>query len=498
MKKITNFLDNTFDNTFGSYTLAKKIRVRPPKLNDLQNDPSFNSLDEKTKKKLVKHIKVRLYLLGCSFLFATIAFSILSILIGIFTKAYVTTSSVDGVVRLQLENLDNNNYLMNNLSYCAQTHPSPDGFPCWVMDPRDAQFPPEEDEAIFITTRMTQTQEIRQCSLMDPDCEQGPFAINSTETAFIANPESFSLRVDHSFIASDFFNPKTPTKWARNAAQMNGRFIFSNGTWFNVDRQTDFSISMFLEAAGVDLDKNSDLDPLSMFPNGTNRYIGVSLIVYLDYNNFFASGLIRPDTFSYTIRVSKVPNTKYKIQDPLYFSPDMDSRIVRDLHGVNLSFIQTGDIGNISIFKIVLLLISVVTGNTLIVTIWNMLALKCCGLGKIQTDKIALISKESTNKKKKKKKSFFKDLVHRGKVPFSNVEDENEGKHGEEEDEDEEDEEGNHVAAHGEKGDAEVGVAEDDEIRRRRNNNNNNNEQASDSNQSLLKNEYVPAQRSLD
>jgi len=154
-------------------------------------------------------------------------------------------------------------------------------YPCMYWDEEIAVWPQALDGVITLTTRVSQTYETLNCSLTEPNCT---WDLSPTNVSFPADPEDFTLLLDHSFSAPSVGH-------SDNAINLKGTLLDENDTEVKVKSPEQFGIkgeqdilkvSTILRAAGIDLD-----GPSLYNPNNSARYDGCIVIAHVSYTNTY-------------------------------------------------------------------------------------------------------------------------------------------------------------------------------------------------------------------
>jgi len=209
--------------------------------------------------------------------------------------------------------------------------------PCIVWDESEALFPADELDAMMITTRVTQSIEQRLCAESGP-CAEPWVTVSSTSSLFLAGINNYTIKVEHSFQAIEFYKSSHSTDFSGSTGSLTGNMVDQNGNVLQSFGQGPDIITLdrFLQAAGITLGAAADY--ISAKPGESKRSSGVVLLVALDYEN---NGSPTAPTYQY--RVSDIPGSEYKSVEVLRLNDTF--RLVNDRHGVKLVFLTTGAIG---------------------------------------------------------------------------------------------------------------------------------------------------------
>jgi len=273
-------------------------------------------------------------------------------------KRYLLTEQPIGTVRTSLLAPENRTPPANRtaatlLPYCIQNSSTYEynniiypNYECYYWDEEFVLYPDVEESDVFVTTRVTITNEQLpdNCSFTEPTCVYND---TSSEIIYIDDPESFTILFDHTFYASTLGIQK-------NAAQIPGSFLNFNGATVNNltspntvgQKQSDIlEVGTILQAAGVNLDTTSETNS-----NITKRYDGIVMFLFITYTN---TDTLNQGNYHYTIQPSVIHDTKFKITQPIY-ALNIANRVTWDRHGIRLVIIQSGQIGRFD-FQVLLL-----------------------------------------------------------------------------------------------------------------------------------------------
>eukprot|EP00455_Lapot_gusevi_P031187 TRINITY_DN3370_c0_g1_i3.p1 TRINITY_DN3370_c0_g1~~TRINITY_DN3370_c0_g1_i3.p1 ORF type:complete len:461 (-),score=130.75 TRINITY_DN3370_c0_g1_i3:262-1644(-) len=240
-----------------------------------------------------------------------------------------------------------------NYKYCqeyvAQTGKieTIDPRPCLVWDANEALFPVDQHESIFITTRTSITDEIRVCGgegqNVTNGCQQPWNTPAPPREYYIADIDSFTIRVQHSFQARVFWSQTKDKRFSRVSTEMQGSIRDSNDNpiyTFPFGKPDVLPIKLLLSSAGVALENPADT-PDALVKAESMRHSGIILLVFLSYDN------LKTAEPAYTYYVSRVANSEYKVLQTNQ-GHDANSRTVYNRHGIKMIFIQSGQIGRFS------------------------------------------------------------------------------------------------------------------------------------------------------
>eukprot|EP01132_Coremiostelium_polycephalum_P008552 gene8552-10516_t len=307
---------------------------------------NIDSLFDYQTVKIVRIRDRRLGILHLVFLFAIICY--ISVGTIVLEKKYLATELPIGSIRSSLME-PSEEYKNDNPPYCSSAGPEYMGFPtkqCQWWDETLVLYPPSSESSIFVTTRVTSSQErLNNCSLTSPNCR---YTDSQDQNFFIADVDNFTILIDHTLSA--------PTLGIQyNAKQLAGKLLDSKGNdWtppepnvVGVPGEDDIlTLDTIIQAAGLDsLD-----DPGLANSSRSIRDDGLLIMCFITYSNTFS---FNPNRFRYTYQFSLIQNTKFKIVEPIY-TTGIDDRYVINRHGVRIIFIQTGTLGKFD-FQVMLL-----------------------------------------------------------------------------------------------------------------------------------------------
>jgi len=228
-------------------------------------------------------------------------------------------------------------------------------------------FPAVGDSSVFLSTRIREIYERKECKEDDKKCTNMYHEINRTEF-YISAPEHFELKVDHTMFAAKFHAEYGGNQYSESNMHMDGKLVDQSGKTvlhFPPRKPDRFPIKLLLEAALV------DLDTLSQGVEGHEgeylRDTGLVLYVTIKYSNAYDEDPTWWQYFlsapmHYTYKVSYIPETEYRLFQ-MMDDPSPNQRLLRKRHGVYIKFLQTGTIGR---FSFQALLINFVSGLGLV------------------------------------------------------------------------------------------------------------------------------------
>jgi hypothetical protein len=282
-------------------------------------------------------------------------------------KSYRKLGDVVGTARFQLY-APSKNYTLpaSELAYCNMTGGSnafPQTAPCRWFDAFTSVYPPIESDAVFLSTRITFSQQTTTANCVDPaqpSCANAWTNVGEEEAVFVAQPELYTVLVDHAMAIPEFVNV------SRTAEEMEGAFLDRQGLpvdpcqpyarrklpcpsiiSLGKDGTNDIiAMETILEAAGVEsldtfwyTNKNKDG---TTTPN-TARYAGLIIILVIDYDNM---GSFNESAISYTYTATAVSAAEYKAEQVWPEAGVLQqNRSVIDRHGIRLIVSQAGTVG---------------------------------------------------------------------------------------------------------------------------------------------------------
>jgi hypothetical protein len=222
----------------------------------------------------------------------------------------------------------------SSFSYCSNP------YPCTYFDQFDLTFPPGADRSLMITTRNS----ISSYARASPNVPFPDYNKSAEVTSFVWAPELTSIRVKHAYAATAFKDEESSFNMEGQLLDQKGRAVLT----FAPACFDKFNLSVLLAAAGVSLDAQS----LAPKDNGccgkgcppsvntdTVRSTGIVLLVVISYQNIRLKH--GQPTYTYTV----IPQLKsdWKVYDTRLV--DDTHRVVNNRHGVQIVFVQDGEIG---------------------------------------------------------------------------------------------------------------------------------------------------------
>lgn len=285
---------------------------------------------------------------------------------------------------------------VSDLPYCSQSgNPTYKGqatYECRDWDSFDVVSPVTGGSPFFITTRVTEAKQSLYCDepsagepcrstyvfgcnntfTYDPHCPPGSW---SEETFFLADVDRFTLLLDHSV------RSPTVASLEADSLQMTGHMESCTGEVIQADKtpqaQDIFSVQTLLAAAqngekcGLTLDMASSAGAGG--GKGNKRYNGMILLLTIEYSNVLPwKGVQR--TISYVYRTELILGTKSKVFDEIFVDYP-HTRVTRNLHGIKLVVLQTGQLGTAQAGTLLLQLTTSLALLAAATTIVDMLAL---------------------------------------------------------------------------------------------------------------------------
>lgn len=335
--------------------------------------------------------------IGASLITIQLAIALYIIVSFVTTQTYLKASSVATSVRLQTRAPDNLYRWPNSQPpYCTGTSagslsgsgypwaarysiPSEGGKYAHMGQPPAAQrgclyldaastLPISESDKLFLPTYIRSTPQATTCAAVDRmTCKFGPAENASdpgvTEALYTADPELFTIRVDHSLTAPE-------ANLARTGAQMGGQLLGRNQAPLDVcapyagmaagcpavvavgvpGKPDTIPVASLLAAAGI-----ASLDAPSGFDGKTYRQSGLSLIVGLTYSNYRlasaeaavpGTGTFDTGEVQYTYTVLTTP-AEYKLESAseLVRTPNGTQRQQITFNGIRIILTTSGRVG---------------------------------------------------------------------------------------------------------------------------------------------------------
>lgn len=221
---------------------------------------------------------------------------------------------------------------------------------CFVLHALEVLYPFETTGGVFVTTRINTQENVRACEL-DQACRNQYTPSAAGVAGFVADVESFTLRIRHSMQALKLFQEYHSPAYGGNSDMMVGRLISSNGSLVKYITSPIFSVGELLAAANTRLEDRSD----ALGENSSMRDAGVVLLVTLAYSN------VETPLPIYDMQVTRVAFSEYKITHLDRLNGTTVSIV--GLHGIKIVFVQTGTIVR---FDFQVLLMSLVTSTALL------------------------------------------------------------------------------------------------------------------------------------
>eukprot|EP00741_Cyanophora_paradoxa_P005524 tig00000900_g5356.t1 len=334
---------------------------------------AFSRLDMDDLPKLVTMRDRRLGLLHTAFMIAIFVYIVVFVII--IEKGYLARETPVAVVRSSF--LEPRAFSpAASLPYCSQSAAIDSrgraNHPCLYWDFREAQYPAEGSDRIFLTSRVTETREAALPDACQPEPTSPECAargVEARETYYVADVEEFTLMVDHGALGFKLQVGASVPGMKGRLVDLDGKEIkaFTDGA-----RPGDImTVRELLQAAGnVDLDANSASSTAEA--GESVRSDGLVLVVYIDYGN---RGIApNQDEISYKYKVRAIQGKKYKAEEVLW-APYPSRRVIRNRHGLLITFVAVGEVG---VFSFQTMLINLVTALGLMAvatTVTDMLAL---------------------------------------------------------------------------------------------------------------------------
>lgn len=326
-------------------------------------------------------------------------------------KGYLVTDAPTGAVRMNLlkpcappfeechSQWQQHATPASELAYCvvpdaeAQDERGP-RLPCLYLDQFDAVWPPSVGASAFVTTRVSETNQSRHCSVRDYACEFTPRTSSSPANSyFVADVDAFTLRVDHAVrsaslglrtvsaqrlrgdvvrcVSGTACSPVSPSHWEVVHEFVPGEpDILPLGSLLATASVGD-EVGASLDDAAADDDSGASL-----------RHEGVVLMLSVQYDN---TGTLIPgsgprhtlfgdpnDNIRYRWRLRLLPELRFKVEEaagagaaagafPSLGAAGAALRVVRSRHGVLIVVVQTGTLGAFSFSALLLQLTTSLT-----------------------------------------------------------------------------------------------------------------------------------------
>eukprot|EP01129_Flabellula_baltica_P013638 TRINITY_DN6372_c0_g1_i1.p1 TRINITY_DN6372_c0_g1~~TRINITY_DN6372_c0_g1_i1.p1 ORF type:complete len:351 (-),score=80.86 TRINITY_DN6372_c0_g1_i1:2100-3107(-) len=231
-----------------------------------------------------------------------------------------------------------------NTSYCEENR-------CVRFEPHQLVYPNGLPDSIFVATKIIDEYETKSCF----DC---PLKEESVEY-YTENPEAYYVKLKHSFVAPKFYEENPSDYYSKSNFGMKGKFLEEVGT----QKPSDILVvGDILKSAGIDLAESWNYSG-KVLPI---RDRGCVILITIKYRNTY-EGLLYSFTGEpyYDITTSYIPETDYKVIEFIDFNNG--TLLNRKRHGVQLRFIQTGQIARFS-FTVMLMHISSGVGLIAIVS----------------------------------------------------------------------------------------------------------------------------------
>mmetsp|Transcript_3977 Transcript_3977/g.5962 ORF Transcript_3977/g.5962 Transcript_3977/m.5962 type:complete len:379 (+) Transcript_3977:26-1162(+) len=306
---------------------------------------------------------------------------VLVIMYGFFAiiseRSYLEKDNIEGLLlpRLQRTRASHTkDKLASFPSYCGTENAE-----CLFLDHFQVLYPLNEDNALTVTTSITNSPQSRNCDSHGKGCNKRIFSGSKANWKYLypLAVENFTIYVHHEIQAPHFFTlyPAERSTWHKAAHNMHGTMVnqlgqevavFDNPAW----KEDGIQIWELLAAAGI---KDGSLDAINegvhdpfmraLGPNGTVRYRDSGCIIYivLEYTNIPES-LLSFDfsQIRYRYRVQVVPHSGFYRQEVILEKNDFDTseRLIRNRRGVYIKFVQAGVLGR---FNLVNLIVTIAT-----------------------------------------------------------------------------------------------------------------------------------------
>eukprot|EP01084_Bolivina_argentea_P226018 381853_1 len=338
--------------------------------------------------KMVMVADWRLGALRIIFMIATLIYIVVYALY--FQRGYLDIQSPDGTVTATLQRPKNATVNATQFNYCNASKLSinySDPLLCEVWPEDMILFPTSTNNRMFITTRVSE-----EWLTMNPNCIWENFGQNNltncngnvsyvaktTPKRYLAGINNYTIQITHAMLDVKHYELTGHEKYCLTGEQMEGKLLDSDGhemKHFPANNSLIVTLQELLDASGTNLSHLSDaVDNNGSIYNGESmRHSGILLMVLINYDNTYATYNRNP---KYSIKVIRIKRAEYKVTETIYFNETY--RMIRDRHGVYISFVQGGRIGKFN-FQTALICLVASLGllgmSTLIV---DSLMLYCC------------------------------------------------------------------------------------------------------------------------
>jgi hypothetical protein len=318
--------------------------------------PSLDSLLSYSTVKIVQINDKRLGLLHYCFMLCIFGY-ILGYTI-LYQQRYLLLQAPFGSLRMSLKSPQSRGLTPvpeTKLPYCKQRNATYNGYKnneCIYWDEDFVLFPPIEATAMFVTTRVSITEQSANCDLRNSTCRYLP--VSNTSHFYIADPENFTILIDHSVYANEVGIQANSQDLPGSMVDLDGHTMHDPfpGDAIGISGKLDIiHLSFLLQAAGI-----TSLDNASSYNKSDSmRFDGVVVLVFITYSNTYTYDTSKV-RYQYSAR--QIIGAEFKTEQPIY-TKNQTNRTIWDRHGVRLVFLQIGSLGK---FDFQTLLLSLVSG----------------------------------------------------------------------------------------------------------------------------------------
>ncbi|CAJ0628230.1 1339_t:CDS:2 [Entrophospora sp. SA101] len=275
-------------------------------------------------------------------------------------------SPIEGAIRISLKAPDKFSEVPP--TYCNNNN----SVPCIYWGSNEIHYPSDGAGFAFFTTRVNINRHFppANCSFLknyDKSCIVDPrqkpdnvLVQSMLDKSYIADIEKYTIMVEHSI------RGKITTKTYRNGL-LNGQLLSSDGetvikSWTNETRTLNdpradgdiMTVGELLQAAGADLEGISGAPGAD--PDETFRSAGIVIVIIIDYKN----NVLNPDEINYQYLPQVIGGSRYKTVESIY-NVDDGSYIIKNRHGIRITFKQYGKIGEFDFISLLINLVAAIT-----------------------------------------------------------------------------------------------------------------------------------------
>eukprot|EP00484_Ammonia_sp_Unknown_P030096 CAMPEP_0197026890 /NCGR_PEP_ID=MMETSP1384-20130603/6896_1 /TAXON_ID=29189 /ORGANISM="Ammonia sp." /LENGTH=458 /DNA_ID=CAMNT_0042455649 /DNA_START=35 /DNA_END=1411 /DNA_ORIENTATION=+ len=306
-----------------------------------------------------------------------------------YERGYLDLQSPDGTVTATLQRPASANVKAEDFAYCnasAQSQSYSDPLLCEVWPEDMVLFPTATQEHMMITTRVSE-----QFMTFNPQCTYQTFGaggttcngsvsyvVSSTPHRYLAGVENYTVMITHAMLDLKHYELTGHEKYCLTGEQMDGKLVDFDGNelmHFPPNQSLILTVQDLLDAAETDLSDLSDAESHggSIKTDETMRHAGIMLMVIINYDNTYSTHNRNP---KYTMQVVRIKQAEYKVTESIQWNQTY--RMIRDRHGIYVTFVQGGRIGKFN-FQTALIALVASLGllgvSTLLV---DSLMLYCC------------------------------------------------------------------------------------------------------------------------